>query len=366
MGPDPGRSEEVRGDARGRAVGQRRLIRLVVIGVIAIVAAVLLIPQIRELADDGDGAGESGIPEGIDVFRAASNGDDVYGVGGVLDGQTFDASVFAFRDGAWEPASTPEDAEVFGDVAIADDRIAVIGSTANGRASVWTATIPNLEWERELPRTEVADLRAIAMTETTVVAVGSLLDETAAPYVLVRTSTGWESPALPGERPVPIAVAATTDGFVVGGSAAGAPALWTSPDALTWSLRQVGGPTGTIQALGASGSEIMAIGTNQRVHVAFAGADNRTVVPLPTEDPGEAAFALVAKGDGWIAVGQDVDVGDVVHGITWSGDGDGQRWTLNERVAADRLNDAVIVGGRPFGVGSLERGGKLTPVLIPL
>lgn len=337
-----------------------------VVGVIAIVAAVLLIPQIRDLADDGEGEGDAGIPVGNDVFRAASNGKDVYGIGGVLDGENVEPRVFAFRDGTWEPASTPEDATVFGDVAIAGDRIAVVGSTRSGQGSVWTATLPDLDWQREDHDTEFADLRAIAMTESSIVAVGSVLDETAAPYVLARTSAGWERPALPGERPVPIAVVATTEGFVIGGSSAGAPALWTSPDGLTWSLHQVGGPTGAIQALGANGNEVMAIGTNERVHVAFSGTGNATVVPLPTEDAGESAFAVVARDDAWIIVGQDVDVGDVVHGITWTGDARGHQWTLNERVAADRLNDAVIVDGRPFGVGSLERGGKLTPVLIPL
>jgi hypothetical protein len=364
MGSDPGGGEEVRG-ASGRPAVGKRLIRLAVVGAVAIVAVVLLVPQIRDLADtDGD---ENGIPEGLDVFRAASNGTDVYGIGGELDGETAYPKVFVFDEGEWKPATTPADATAMGDIAISDQRIAVAGM-ADRRAAIWTATVPDLEWEMEDVDAPLAELRGIAITDSTIVAVGSVLDAENEPLVLVRTSAGWETPSLPGERAVPMAIVATPDGFVVAGSAGGAPAMWNSPDGLTWTPEKIDGGKGTIYALAANGTAVMGIGTNDRAFVAFAfGGSGRLIVPMPRDDAGETAFAIAANGDAeWIVVGQDIDVGDVPHAIKWTGDIGGHEWTLDERVAADRLTDVVVVEGKPFGVGSLQRGGRLTPVLIPL
>ena len=365
MGSGAGGGEEVRGAPGGRAVG-RRLIRLVVVGAIAIVAVVLLAPQIRDLAETDDD--DNDIPEGFDIFRAASNGTDVLGVGGVLDGDTANPRAFAFRDGEWQLTETPDNVGVFGDIAMDGDRVVMVGSASRGRATVWTATLPDLDWEREETPALMGDFRGIAIKDETIVAVGSTTLGTA--VVLVRSDAGtWQLATLPGERAVPIAVVATADGFVAGGSAANAPAMWTSPDGLEWISEAVSGSTGSVQGLAASGngSEVMAIGVNDRIHVAFAVNDRtRTPIALPTEDAGEFAFAIAPTADGWVVVGQDIDVGDVAHAIMWTGDPPGHHWSLNERVAADRLTDVVVVKGRPFGVGSLERAGQLTPVLIPL
>ena len=344
----------------------KRLTRIVVVGAIAIVAAVLLVPQIRDLAE-GEAA-DGGIPEGLDVFRAAASGTEVYGIGGVLDGDSATSQVFVFGDGAWELATTPEGVGTLGDIAIRGDLVVVAGTNARGEAAVWTATLPELDWKQEeIPRA-TADMRGLAMTDSAVVVVGSTFDEEGDAFVLARSAAGeWERASLPGGRAVPMAVVATADGFVAGGSSDEAPAIWTSPDGRAWSAQPAGGTKGSIQMLAASGDSLMAIGSNERVLAAFAeGTGGRTPIALPSEDAGETAFAIAARDDGWIVVGFDIDVGDVAHAITWSGDKAGEHWSLTERVAADRLTDVVVIDGEPFGVGSLERGGKLTPVLLPL
>ena len=52
--------------------------------------------------------------------------------------------------------------------------------------------------------------------------------------------------------------------------------------------------------------------------------------------------------------------------MTWTGDISGHGWTRNDDIEADRLTDAVVIDGETFSVGSYERGGRLTSVLLPL
>jgi hypothetical protein len=184
------------------------------------------------------------------------------------------ATVWSSADGT-EWTRTPADFDVFGegsgmyDVAVSPHGIVAVGATENWisedlvkvRPSVWISP-DGLDWARawDGPETERdataygqfdAQMQAVTVaSDGTLVAVGSMLDEQGAAVAAVWTSSDgvtWDRvPHDPtvfgdsGELELTMwDVVADTSGFVaVGGerqSGATHPALWTSPDGVSWS-----------------------------------------------------------------------------------------------------------------------------------
>ena len=359
MGPDPGGSEEVRGTAGGRAVG-RRVVRLAVVGAIAVVALVVFLPQIRSAVDEAFEDQGDDFPEGLDVFAAAVAGDTVFGIGADLRNGEYSKPLVFRYDGEWKAVTTPAPATYLSAIAGSGDLLVVTGY-AESASEVWTTRTDDIEWSSEESPPIDGELRALAVREDTIVAAGT-------GGAVARVDGDWHAVSLPASEIVST-VEVTATGFVAGGRAQGAAAMWTSPDGLTWSSVDLGGVDGYVQHLAADDAgRVVAVGTAERRPVVFVpAADGYQVVHLPVEDPGESTMGIVfTRERQWVIPGFDIDVGDVPHGIAWRSDASAENWALDERIAADRLTGVITLDGDPFGVGSLERGGKLTSVLVPL
>ena len=359
MGSGARGGEEVRGAPGGRAVDRKRVVRLAVVGVIAIVAVVFLAPQIREARDETFEQGDD-LPEGIDIFTAAVVGDVLFGLGADFGDGGYDAKPSVFRyDGDWKPVLNFPEVEYLSSIGASDELIVVTGRTESS-ATVVTAHPNDLEWESEHVALTDGELRSVVVVGNTIVAA-------ATKGVVVRRDGDWHTATLPGSEVIST-VTATPTGFVAGGRANGAAAMWASTDGLIWSALDLGGVDGYLQHLVTDdGGRVVGVGTVEQRHVVFvADGERYRTIDLPVEDAGEAPMGIVFAEGRWLIPGFDIDVGEGSRAIAWRSDASATSWTLDERIAADRLTDALVIDGRPFGVGSLERGGKLTPVLVPL
>lgn len=369
MGSDPGGGEEVRGATGGRALS-RRLLRLAVVGVVAIGAVVLLVPTIRDLATAGE-EDQVAFADGRTVDKAAVTDDGrIVGVGADIEDDTIKPGAYIYEDGEWRVLGSPIEASYLNDVAVEGELVVIVGSAEDGSPAVWRGEMPDPVWrEEELPGEGTSMANAVAIRGTTVVAAGmSLVDDTLAPATFASVDGGEWTETRHGEQGSLFAIALNSIGFVVGGTDGEQPLLISSTDGITWNdPTPVDSPSGAIDLLATHNDNLLVVGRSERAATTWTvGIDSFVPAPLPTPDAGQRPAAAAAADSGeWVIAGIDVEVGDVVTAIVWRSK-DGATWSEPQGVAADRLSDIVIVDGHPFGVGVLERGAKTTPALIPL
>jgi hypothetical protein len=179
-----------------------------------------------------------------------------------------------------------------------------------------------------------------------------------------------------------LAVTTARSGFVVAGTAGGAPAVWTSPGGSAWQLRTLPRPAGAASAVltkvTAIGNRVVAIGSEYRgaavgstVPFAAVSADGgrtwrESVLPAP---PGPAVVtALTAAGRGFVAVGHPGLPGQPgllawwsANGLTWhyagpTGGGMPRPFVM-------QLNAVTAWNGTLTGAGFAASGSAEHPVL---
>lgn len=340
-----------------------RLLRLLVVAVVAVTAVVLLTPAIRDVVMQADDAE----PTGIALSAAAVAEGTVYAVGSEV-GEGVDPVIYRRADDEWKALEPPPDATLVNDIAIDGDLVALAGA-AGGEGAVWTATLSELDWQREDLANEVSELRSITIGSGLVVAAGMVYgDGGPGGLVLVRRDGAWSRAALRGSDIVVAATGKTDRWFYAGGSVEAAPQVWMSADGVTWLGQDTNAASGTVLHIGADPKDRIAdmVGRADGRNAWFVGESASILAqPLPEEDEGETVRAAGRDSEGLaVAVGFDVDPGDEVHAVMWRASGEG--WVIDDSVRARELVDIVHVDGDALAVGTVERDGQLVPILVPL
>jgi hypothetical protein len=369
----------------GRESGRdlpRYALRLLAIGLVVVVGAVLVTPKLR---DAWTTFRTGTAPDSREVVRAADAGHRLVAIGYMPRGDTAIAGAWVVDDGRWSGLGDVAQDRLFSDVVVNGDRVVVVGARRGiptifeaelGDAAAW-----RVAWTH--PSRAAGELTAVAATPAGIVAVGATTSDAGRTAIAVSSSAdGWRDSIVADGAWLTAVTSSGDDIIAVGQDEA-------TQTASVWRRRSSTGDRNGETQLPPWDREALPKGEARRSYGTAGAATPGRVVVVGQRDSqptawsndgvewvavslgggsGERATAVEVSPQGeFLAAGTAVGLGDTTSPIAWKTD-DGATWTTVTATGANYggLVDVIIAGDRLVAIGNSKTNKRITPEILEL